>query len=182
MQALHDVVQAGYARYIGMSSCYAYQFHAMQNYAIMNKLTPFISMQNYYSLAYREEEREMMPTLKMFGVGSIPWAPLSRGYLTRPLSQQSARESNDPLVQALNENTEPEIINCVEAISKIKGVSMAQVAIAWILTKDIVSAPIVGIMSLKHLEDITGAIHVKLTEEEVKRLEEPYKPQAIMGH
>ncbi|QRW09233.1 aldo/keto reductase family protein [Ceratobasidium sp. AG-Ba] len=182
MRALHDVVQAGYARYIGMSSCYAYQFHAMQNYAITNKLTPLISMQNYYSLAYREEEREMMPTLKMFGVGSIPWAPLSRGYLTRPLSQQSTRESNDPLVQALNGNTEPEIINRVEAISKMKGVSMAQVAIAWILTKDVVSAPIVGIMSLKNLEDIAGAINVKLTEEEVKQLEEPYKPQAIMGH
>ncbi|KAG8926129.1 hypothetical protein FRC02_009194 [Tulasnella sp. 418] len=95
MQALHDVVQAGYVRYIGMSSCWAYQFQAMQNYALNNKLTPFISMQNQYNLVYREEEREMIPTLKMFGVGCIPWSPLARGYLARPLSQQTLRGSTD---------------------------------------------------------------------------------------
>ncbi|KAI0956586.1 hypothetical protein AcW1_005228 [Taiwanofungus camphoratus] len=95
MQALHDVVKAGYARYIGMSSCHAYQFHAMQNYAIKNNLTPFISMQNHYSLIYREEEREMFPTLKMFGVGSIPWSPLGRGLLTRPLGERTTRASAD---------------------------------------------------------------------------------------
>ncbi|KAJ6617541.1 NADP-dependent oxidoreductase domain-containing protein, partial [Mycena sp. CBHHK59/15] len=96
MEALHDVVKAGYVRYIGMSSCYAWQFHVMQNYAITHNLTPFISMQNQYSLIYREEEREMMPTLKHFGVGSIPWAPLARGELTRPLaSEKTARQSND---------------------------------------------------------------------------------------
>ncbi|CAE6461280.1 unnamed protein product [Rhizoctonia solani] len=184
MQALHDVVKAGYARYIGMSSCYAYQFHAMQNYAIANKLTPFISMQNYYNLIYREEEREMIPTLKMFGVGSIPWSPLARGRLTRPLSQQSARESSDPWMTLAKKQTdsENEIINRVEALAKAKGVSMAQISIAWVLSKDPVAAPIVGTTSLKNLDDILGAIHVKLTEEEIKSLEEPYLPQSVTGH
>ncbi|EUC57158.1 aryl-alcohol dehydrogenase, putative [Rhizoctonia solani AG-3 Rhs1AP] len=184
MQALHDVVKAGYARYIGMSSCYAYQFHAMQNYAIANKLTPFISMQNYYNLIYREEEREMVPTLKMFGVGSIPWSPLARGRLTRPLSQQSARESSDPWMALAKRQTdaENEIINRVEALATAKGVSMAQISIAWVLSKDPVAAPIVGTTSLKNLEDIVGAIHVKLTEEEIKSLEAPYLSQSITGH
>ncbi|CCO29577.1 Putative aryl-alcohol dehydrogenase C977.14c [Rhizoctonia solani AG-1 IB] len=179
MQALHDVVRAGYARYIGMSSCYAYQFHAMQNYAIANKLTPFISMQNYHNLIYREEEREMM-----FGVGSIPWSPLARGRLARPLSQQSARESTDPWMSLAKRQTDSEnaIIKRVEELAASKGVSMAQISIAWVLSKDPVAAPIVGTTSLKNLEDIVGAIHVKLTEEEIKSLEEPYLPQAISGH
>lgn len=185
MQALHDVVQAGYARYIGMSSCHAYQFQAMQNYAIANKLTPFISMQNYYNLIYREEEREMMPTLKMFGVGSIPWSPLARGRLTRPLSQKSARESGDPWIVMLAKRqteSENEIISRVEALAASKGVSMAQISIAWVLSKDPVAAPIVGSTSLKNIEDIIGAINVQLTEDEIKMLEEPYIPQSIIGH
>ncbi|CAE6390350.1 unnamed protein product [Rhizoctonia solani] len=98
MQALHDIVKAGYARYIGMSSCHAYQFHAMQNYAINNNLTPFISMQNQHSLVYREEEREMMPTLKMFGVGMIPWSPLSQGILSRPYEATSHRGETSSLL------------------------------------------------------------------------------------
>ncbi|KAG8731273.1 hypothetical protein FRC11_004599 [Ceratobasidium sp. 423] len=159
MQALHDVVQAGYARYIGMSSCYAYQFHAMQNYAVANKLTPFISMQNYYNLIYREEEREMIPTLKASYRGRI-WMALAKR-------------------QTESENA---IINRVEVLAASKGVSMAQIAIAWVLSKDPVAAPIVGTTSLKNLEDILGAIRVKLTEEEIKSLEEPYLPQSITGH
>ncbi|CAE6447969.1 unnamed protein product [Rhizoctonia solani] len=184
MQALHDVVQAGYARYIGMSSCYAYQFQAMQNYAIANKLTPFISMQNYYNLIYREEEREMMPTLKMFGVGSIPWSPLGRGRLGRPLTQQTARESKDSWISVSKTQTDAEnaIINRVETLATAKGVSMAQISVAWMLSKDEVAAPIMGTTSLKNLEDVIGAIHVKLTEEEIKSLEEPYQSQAIIGH
>ncbi|KAG2335354.1 aryl-alcohol dehydrogenase [Suillus weaverae] len=131
MQALHDVVKAGYVRYIGMSSCWAYQFQAMQNYAITNKLTPFISMQNHYSLLYREEEREMFPTLKMFGVGSIPWSPLARGALTRPLGQQTSRGQVDWL-----QNSDSDRLISVEELAKKKGVTMAQIAIAWILTKE----------------------------------------------
>jgi len=185
MQALHDVVKAGYVRYIGMSSCYAYQFHAMQNYAITNKLTPFISMQNHYSLLYREEEREMFPTLKMFGVGSIPWSPLARGLLTRPLKvqDQSKRSESDSFMS--QHSTTPgnsAIINRVEEVAKKKGISMAQVAVAWCLSKEGVTAPIVGTTSMANLKDIIAGVYVKLTEEEIKYLEEEYKPQAIIGN
>lgn len=183
MQALHDVVQAGYVRYIGMSSCWAYQFHAMQNYAIANKLTPFISMQNHHNLLYREEEREMFPTLKMFGVGSIPWSPLARGLLTRPSSDQTKRGSTDFFIGRYSaaEGT-AEILKRVEEVAKKKGISMAQVAIAWSLSKDGVTAPIVGTTSLKNLEDILAGAHVQLSEVEIKYLEEPYKPMGVLGH
>jgi len=183
MQALHDVVQAGYVRYIGMSSCFAYQFHAMQNYAIANKLTPFISMQNHYSLIYREEEREMFPTLKLFEVGSIPWSPLARGILARPLSQTTKRGDTDMFIAHYREGTgTPEIVKRVEEIATKKGISMAQVAVAWNLSKPGVTAPIVGTTSIANLKDIIGAIHVTLTPEEIKYLEEPYVPLAVDGH
>lgn len=185
MQALHDVVQAGHVRYIGMSSCHAYQFHAMQNYAINNKLTPFISMQNQHSLLYREEEREMMPTLKMFGVGMIPWWSLAGGKLARPLKgEKTLRSETDQFATLVSSTREAniEIINRVEEIAKTRNISMAQVAIAWSLSKDGMTAPIVGTTSVEKLQDIIGALDVKLTEEEIKRLEEPYVPQAILGH
>lgn len=185
MQALHDVVQAGYVRYIGMSSCHAYQFHAMQNYAINNKLTPFISMQNHHNLLYREEEREMIPTLKMFGVGMIPWSPLARGTLTRPLNSEGTTRSNtDAWASYLPTTREANatIVSRVEEIAKARSISMAQVAIAWSLSKDYMTAPIVGTTSLKNMEDIIGAVNVTLTEEEIKSLEEPYVPQPIIGH
>ncbi|KAG8688695.1 hypothetical protein FRC09_012771 [Ceratobasidium sp. 395] len=177
MQALHDVVKAGYVRYIGMSSCHAYQFHAMQNYAINNSLTPFISMQNHHNLLYREEEREMM-----FGVGMIPWSPLARGALTRPLgSQATTRSETDPWASYLPTTREANaaIVNRVEEIAKARNISMAQVAVAWSLSKDYMTAPIIGTTSLKNLEDIIGGIDVKLTEEEIKQLEDPYVPQPI---
>ncbi|KAJ7185153.1 NADP-dependent oxidoreductase domain-containing protein [Mycena pura] len=179
MQGLHDVVQAGYVRYIGMSSCYAWQY-----YAITNKLTPFISMQNH-SLLYREDEREMFPTLKYFGVGSIPWSPLARGALTRPLSSEHSKRSETDWLSAnfyTSSSAGKEIVNRVEDIAKKRGISMAQVAVAWVLSKDGVSAPIVGTTSLANLADIVGAIHVHLTEEEIKSLEEPYQPMAVVGH
>jgi len=182
MQALHDVVKAGYARYIGMSSCWAYQFHAMQSYAIKNNLTPFISMQNHYSLIYREEEREMFPTLKMFGVGSIPWSPLGRGLLTRPFGEQSKRGDSDWALKNWKFNGLDNVVNRVEEVAKKRGISMAQVSIAWILSKPGVTAPIVGTTSLDNLKDIIGGVDVKLTEEEIKYLEEPYRPQNVIGH
>ncbi|KAI0365125.1 oxidoreductase [Pilatotrama ljubarskyi] len=169
MQALHDVVQAGYVRYIGMSSCYAYQFHQMQNYAITHNLTPFISMQNHYSLLYREEEREMFPTLKLFGVGSIPWSPLARGKLTRPLDAESKRGKTDRFQGFYNSEPSKEIINRVEELAKKKGVSMAQLSLAWIMSKPGVTAPIIGTTSLSNLEDILGSLDVKLDEEEIRR-------------
>jgi len=182
MQALHDVVQAGYVRYIGMSSCYAWQFHIMQDYAINNRLTPFISMQNHYSLAYREEEREMFPTLKHFGVGSIPWSPLARGFLTRPLGAQTKRGDSDSAVKRYSNDANKVIVTRVEEIAKKKGVSMAQIALAWVMHRDGVTAPIVGTTSLKNLEDLIAAVHVKLSDEEMKYLEESYAPMAVFGH
>ncbi|PPQ64937.1 hypothetical protein CVT26_015657, partial [Gymnopilus dilepis] len=183
MQALHDVVQAGYVRYIGMSSCFAWQFQAMQNYAINNKLTPFISMQNHYNLLYREEEREMFPTLKLFGVGSIPWSPLARGVLTRPYGDQTKRGTTDPAASRYaNAPGTPDVMKRVEEVSKKLGISMAQVSIAWMLSKEGVTAPIVGTTSLKNLEDIIAGVHVELSEEDIKYIEEPYKPTAVFGH
>ncbi|KAF7312480.1 Aldo-ket-red domain-containing protein [Mycena indigotica] len=190
MQALHDVVKAGYVRYIGMSSCYAWQFHAMQNYAIANNLTPFISMQNHHNLIYREEEREMFPTLKHFGVGAIPWSPLARGALCRPMSvqlqkeNQTARAESDVMPPSLytQSASNQKIVERVEEVAKKHGVKMAQIAIAWSLSKDGVSAPIVGTTSLQNLFEAIDAVHIKLTAEEIKYLEEPYQPMAILGH
>ncbi|KAJ7364283.1 aryl-alcohol dehydrogenase [Mycena albidolilacea] len=184
MQALHDVVKAGYVRYIGMSSCYAWQY--LPDYAIANKLTPFISMQNHYNLVYREEEREMFPTLKHFGVGAIPWSPLARGALTRPLEKQleTKRAESDGMPASLYTQSEGNktVIKRVEEIAKNRGISMAQVAIAWALSKEDVSAPIVGSTSLANLADAIAAAHIKLTEDEIKSLEEPYLPMAVLGH
>ncbi|KAF8206208.1 NADP-dependent oxidoreductase domain-containing protein [Mycena galopus ATCC 62051] len=187
MQALHDVVKAGYVRYIGMSSCYAWQFHVMQSthsanfpdpqahrdildYAIANNLTPFISMQNHHNLLYREEEREMFPTVKHFGVGAIPWSPLARGALTRPLDVQEQRK------RAASDS--------VEEIAKKREISMAQVSIAWSVSYffEGVSAPIVGTTSLANLAEAIAGAHIKLTEDEINYLEEPYQPMGIIGH
>ncbi|KAL1945520.1 hypothetical protein VTO73DRAFT_2371 [Trametes versicolor] len=181
MQALHDVVKAGYVRYIGMSSCYAYQFIQMQNYAITHNLTPFISMQNHYSLMYREEEREMFPTLKMYGVGSIPWSPLARGLLSRPNAASSKRGDTDPILTRYKTEANSKVVDRVEELAKRKGVKMAQVALAWIFAKPGVSAPIIGTTNLSNLEELLGALDIKLSEEEVKYLEEPYKPMVVVG-
>ncbi|TFY79096.1 hypothetical protein EWM64_g4921 [Hericium alpestre] len=182
MQALHDVVKAGLVRYIGMSSCYAWQFHIVQNYAITHNLTPFISMQNHYNLLYREEEREMIPTLKHFGVGSIPWSPLARGNLTRPLGEQTKRAGTDGWSQGYQGAGVKDTINRVEELAKKKNVSMAQLSLAWLLQKDVISAPVVGTTSIEKLKDLVGALDVKLTEEDLKYLEEPYQPVPIFGH
>ncbi|KAH9033318.1 Aldo/keto reductase [Lactarius hengduanensis] len=178
MQALHDVVQKGWARYIGMSSCWAWQY-----YAINNRLTPFISMQNHYNLIYREEEREMMPTLKHFGISSIPWSPLARGALTHPLGERTVRADNDNWHDTyLKEPSNQEVVKRVEEIAKKRGASMAQISLAWTLTKEVVSAPIIGTTSLDKLKDLIDAVDIKLSDAEVKYLEEPYKPTAVIGH
>ncbi|KAJ7227735.1 aryl-alcohol dehydrogenase [Mycena haematopus] len=185
MQALHDVVKAGYVRYIGMSSCWAWQFNVMQNYAINNKLTLFISMQNHHSLVYREEEREMFPTCKHFGVGMIPWSPLARGILTRPISAQkdTSRGTSDMFVDKYNSlGGVADIVTRVEEVAKKRGVSMAQIALAWSLCKDGVTAPIIGTTSIQKITDCIAAVHLDLTPEEIKYLEEPYRPSAIFGH
>lgn len=186
MQALHDVVQAGYARYIGMSSCAAWQFHLMQNYAIANRLTPFISMQNYHSLLYREEEREMDPVCSHFGVGTIPWSPLSRGLLSRPrdASGSTLRAKTDSYTAVVQKTDDPNlaIIDRVEELAKKKNVSMSQIALAWLMAKDPVAAPIVGTTKMENLMDVIKSVEVKLDDEEMKYLEELYTPKPIVTH
>ncbi|KAJ3575321.1 hypothetical protein NP233_g1173 [Leucocoprinus birnbaumii] len=163
MQALHDVVKAGYVRYIGMSSCHAWQLAAMQNYAINNKLTPFISMQNHYNLIYREEEREMFPTLKWFGVGSIPWSPLARGVVCKPMTTITKRTETDAWAKGypLESLATQEIVKRVENIAKKRGINMAQVSLAWVLSKPGVTAPVVGTTSLENLSDLVGAVGIR---------------------
>jgi len=181
MQALHDVVKAGYVRYIGMSSCYAWQFYAMQSYAVTHNLTPFISMQNHHNLLYREEEREMFPLLEHLGVGCIPWSPLARGMLTRPWDETSKRGTVDEWSKIYNGNNASEaIVRRVEEVAKKKGVKMAQIATAWSLKR--VTAPIVGSTKLENLKEMIEALDIELTEEEVKYLEEPYLPNRVVGH
>ncbi|KAH8927663.1 aryl-alcohol dehydrogenase [Atractiella rhizophila] len=188
MHALNDVVRLGWVRYIGMSSCFAYQFHAMQNYAITNNLTPFISMQNCYSALYREEEREMMPLLKTLGVGSIPWSPLARGFLCRPWSAPSATGNRDKedyfsqlMLQSGTSESNKAIIDAVEAIAKERGVKMAQVAFAYVANHEAVAAPIVGTTNIDSLKELVDAVHIELTKEEIQRIEAPYVPRAVFG-
>jgi len=142
-------------------------------------------MQNHYSLLYREEEREMLPTLKMFGVGAIPWSPLARGVLTRPFKarDQTERGNTDWSISVISKGSgSKDIIDRVQEVALKKGISMAQVAVAWCLSKEGITAPIVGTTSLDNLRDIIGGIHVQLTKEEIAYLEEPYIPQAVAGH
>ncbi|KAF9244892.1 aryl-alcohol dehydrogenase [Melanogaster broomeanus] len=181
MQALHDVVQAGYVRYIGMSSCWAYQFQAMQNYAITNRLTPFISMQNHHNLIYREEGAG-----DMFGVGCIPWSPLARGLLTRPLGEQTIRGKTDMGINSyIQHESDKDIINREIASKKLRRrrtLAWLKVALAWSMAQDIVTAPIVGTTSLDNLLDLLGAVDISLTPDEMKYLEEPYRVKSVVGH
>ncbi|KAG8849857.1 hypothetical protein FRB96_000602 [Tulasnella sp. 330] len=189
MQALHDVVKAGHARYIGMSSCYAWQFHKMQNYARSNGLTEFISMQNFHNAVYREEEREMVPLLQDLGIGMIPWSPLAIGFLTRPLGQNNTnREAAMGSINALyiGDPTKmtflAKINQRVAAIAETRSVSMAQVAVAWSLSKPFVTAPVVGTTSFEKLKDLCAAVNLRLTAEELKSIDDLYEPRGIVGH
>ncbi|KAG9023913.1 hypothetical protein FRB95_012319 [Tulasnella sp. JGI-2019a] len=187
MQALHDVVKAGYVRYIGMSSCYAWQFQKMQNYAKTHGLTEFVSMQNYHNAIYREEEREMVPLLQDLGVGMIPWSPLARGFLTRPVTTQTDRGQKDIwqgiVVGDLEKSEFLATTNArIAEIAKARNVSMAQVAIAWSLSKPFISAPIIGTTSINKLKDLVAGVHLQLTEEETGSIDAPYMPRPIIGH
>ncbi|KAH8113760.1 Aldo/keto reductase [Phellopilus nigrolimitatus] len=154
----------------------------MQNYAITNHLTPFISMQNHYNVVYRGEEREMMPTLQHFRVGSIPWSPLARVFVCRPLSERSQRADNDSMIKGYDNESNREVTRRIEEIAKKRGLSMAQISLIWVMNKDLVSAPIVGTTNLKNLEDLIAVVNEKLTDEEMKYLEEPYQPMKFFGH
>ncbi|KAF8751213.1 Aldo/kereductase family [Rhizoctonia solani] len=183
MQALHDVFKAGYARYIEMSSCHAYQFHAMQNYAINNGLTPLVSMQNLYNLIYREEEREMMPTLKPIADVWYWNDPLVAALARRTESAVFSNKSPSINKPVRSKEDNKEVILRIEKIAKDRGINMAQVAIAWVLSKSDITAPIIAqqAWSASRIQ-LVSAIGVKLTNEEIKHLEKPYVAQPIQGH
>jgi aryl-alcohol dehydrogenase-like predicted oxidoreductase len=182
MEALHDVVKAGKARYIGASSMYAWQFAKAQHVAETHGWTKFVSMQNHYNLVYREEEREMLPLCADQGVGVIPWSPLARGLITRDPATVTARQETDEFGKTLYGTANTEILEQVAQIAAERGVSRAAVGLAWVAKHPTVSAPIVGATKPHHLDDALASLDVKLTPEECARLEAPYTPQPIYGH
>jgi aryl-alcohol dehydrogenase-like predicted oxidoreductase len=186
LEALHDVVKAGKARYIGASSMHAWQFCKALYLSRLHGWTRFVSMQNHLNLLYREEEREMMGLCREEGIAVIPWSPLARGRLTRPWSDTppTKRADTDQFNKTLYvgaEAAERAIIGAVQQIAQARGVSMAQVAMAWALAKPGVTAPIVGASKMQHLEDAVGALEVKLSQEELGTLESQYVPRAVAG-
>ena len=182
MAALHDVVKAGKARYIGASSMWAWQFADLQHTADVEGLTRFVSMQDQYSLLQREEEREMLPYCESTGVGVIPWSPLARGKLTRDWGDTTSRSETDEFGRSLfGYQGDREIVDAVARIAADRGVSRAQVALAWVLAQSAVTAPIVGATKAEHLEDAIAAEQLELSDEELQALEEHYVPHAVTG-
>ena len=182
MEALHDVVKAGKARYLGASSMYAWQLAKAQRVAA----TPFVSMQNHYNLIYREEEREMIPQCLDQGVGIVPWSPLARGLLAGSVSasgeRRTTRAGTDPFIDSLyRPDLDMPVIDRAAEVAAERGVPGAQIALAWLLHKPGVTAPIVGATRIGHLEDALAAEQLSLSEEEIKRLEEPYVPHPVSG-
>jgi aryl-alcohol dehydrogenase-like predicted oxidoreductase len=182
VEALHDVVRSGKARYVGASSMYAWQFAKMLHVADGNGWTRFVSMQDHYNLLYREEEREMLPLCEDEGIGVIPWSPLARGRLTRDWSEVTERSAADEFGKTLYNDADRPIVEAVAEIAAERGISRARVALAWLHHQPVVTAPIVGATRLTQLEDALASVDVELTAEEIERLEEPYKPHSILGH
>jgi len=184
IEALHDVVKAGKARYLGASSMHAWQFAKYLSTAERMGMTKFVSMQNFYNLVYREEEREMLPLCRDQGVGVIPWSPLARGFLGRghaqALEKHSTRAKSDNILDMQFDDNDVETLRRVEETATKRAANNAQIAIAWLLAKGI-TAPIVGASKMNHLEDAIAAAEIKLTHEEIRYLEEPYKPKAVAG-
>jgi aryl-alcohol dehydrogenase-like predicted oxidoreductase len=184
LEALNDVVRAGKARYIGASSMSAWQFAKALAVAERNGWARFVSMQNYVNLLYREEEREMLPLCAAEGIGVIPWSPLARGRLTRDWDDRTARSETDEAAKRLSAKSidaDRAIVGRVAEIAAARGIPRAQVALAWLLSKPVVTAPIIGATRLQHLDDAVAALTVTLTAEEVARLEAPYVPHAVVG-
>jgi aryl-alcohol dehydrogenase-like predicted oxidoreductase len=187
MEALHDVVQAGKARYIGASSMFAWQFAKAQHTAERRGWSRFVSMQNHYNLIYREEEREMIPQCLDQGVGVIPWSPLARGVLagtrSREGEKRTTRSETDPFTDYLySQPTDFDVVDRVAEIAGERGVPSAQVALAWLLHRPGVTAPIVGSTKLSHLEDALAGEQLDLSDKEMQRLEEPYVAHPVLGH
>jgi 1-deoxyxylulose-5-phosphate synthase len=187
MQALHEVVRAGKARYIGASSMFAWQFAKAQNLAERHGGTRFASMQNHYNLIYREEEREMIPLCADQGVAVLPYSPLARGVLTgnrgRQGERRTTRAGDDPLSdERYNSPGDFDVVDRLTEVAAARGAPPAQVALAWLLSRPVVTAPIVGATRLGHISDALAAVQLTLAEEEVRRLEEPYLPHPVLGH
>ena len=184
LEALHDVVKAGKARYIGASSMYAWQFCKALHVADRHGWTRFVSMQNHYNLLHREEEREMLPLCAAEGVAVLPWSPLARGRLTRDWDEATERSSTDEFGRTLyNSHVESDrrIVERVQTVAAARGVPRAQVALAWMLAKPVVTSPIVGFSKPSHLTDALSALSLRLTPEEIASLEEPYVPHPVVG-
>ena len=178
METLHDIVRAGKVRYLGASSMWAWQFAKMQHAAELNGWTTFSAMQDQYNVLKREEEREMIPLCLDQGVGLTPYSPLAKGRAARPWGEQTVRASTDAVAKAFDRNVDQPVVEAIHAIAGARGVPMAQVALAWVLSKPVVSLPIVGATKPHHLRDAVAALDIALTDDEVTALEEPYTPQA----
>jgi aryl-alcohol dehydrogenase-like predicted oxidoreductase len=176
MEALHDVVKAGKARYIGASSMWAWQFATMQHAADLRGWTRFVSMQDQYNLMQREEEREMFGLLAHQGVGSIPYSPLAKGRLTRAWGEHTHRFDTDPVGRRFDLDSDRPIVEAVQQVAQARGIPMAHVALAWVLRNPVVTAPIVGATKAHHLPAAVAALDVDLSDDEVRLLEEPYGP------
>jgi len=186
LEALHDVVKAGKARYIGASSMFAWQFCKALYLADQHGWTRFVSMQNHYNLLYREEEREMMGLCQAEGIGVIPWSPLARGHLTRPWEERRSTERAETdqfgkTLYAQTEDADRKVIERVGQIASARGVPMAQVALAWMLSNPVVTSPIIGATKPRHLEDAVAALSLTLTSDEIASLEAPYVPHPVLG-
>ena len=184
IEALHDVVKAGKALYEGASSMYAWQFAKSLYKADQHGWTRFVSMQNHYNLLYREEEREMMSLCAAEGIGVIPWSPLARGRLTRDWGVSTNRSETDEFGKTLYTaavESDRRIVSQVAAVAESRGVPRAQVALAWLLSKPFLTAPIIGASKSQHLEDAVAAVSLKLSAEEIEKLEEPYVPHPVVG-
>jgi|SRR5215469_7355076 len=187
MQALDDIVRTGKALYIGASSMFAWQFSKMLHVSDTQGLARFVSMQNHYNLVYREEEREMIPLCREEGIGLIPWSPLARGFLAGNRRKEdygeTLRAKTDDFGQKLYyHDSDFDVVKRVTEVAKQRGVSNMQIALAWILHQPGVTAPIIGASKMPHLEEVVAALDVKLSDEELKSLAEPYKPHPILGH
>ena len=187
MEALNDVVRAGKVRYIGASSMFAWQFAKAQHTAEKHGWSRFVSMQDHYNLVYREEEREMIPLCLDQGVGLMPWSPMARGFFAgnrnRDGGGETSRANSDPFAKGLYFRDEDfAVADCAREVAQERGVTGSQIALAWILSKPHINSPIIGATKMDHLEQAIAALDIKLSEDEVKRLEEPYRPHPILGH
>lgn len=187
LEALNDIVRAGKARYIGASSMFAWQFAKALNTSEKHGWTKFVSMQNHYNLAYREEEREMIPLCVDQGIGLIPWSPMARGFFAgnrkRGGGGETTRANSDPFANGLYFREEDfDVADRAAEVAKERGVTASQMALAWILHKPYVHSPIIGATKMDHLDQAIAALDIKLSDEEIKRLEEPYQTHPILGH